>query len=146
MQGLIALENTALREKQQPKPVSNVDEIASLEASLRAPPNEKRTCNAPPTSWQSPSPLRKKPSTAPSSAAANSTSDGTQRQTAPGPTRESFQRQGTRHRNSIRWVAYSPHMKRMPRPRKNYLIGKHGDEQAFTLAVSARLAFMAELT
>lgn len=37
MQGLSALEDTAFREKQQPKPVSTVDDIASLEASLRAP-------------------------------------------------------------------------------------------------------------
>lgn len=36
-QGLSALADTAFREKQQPQPVSTVDDIASLEASLRAP-------------------------------------------------------------------------------------------------------------
>ena len=35
MQGLISLENTAFREKQQPKAVSTVDGLGSLEASLR---------------------------------------------------------------------------------------------------------------
>ena len=43
------------------------------------------------------------------------------------------------------WVAYSPQMKGVPRRTRKYAIAKHGEEEAFAMAVRAREEFVTEL-
>ena len=219
-QGLSALADTAFRERQLPKPVSTLDDIASLESSLRAPAERRARKIAEGATKRGLYAQRAADKLALALTAEEQALDraakrsGEQyigRYATPKGTsfywRVSFHRQGIHHRKGFpdsvyggdaeallaakawrdhllctlpvtskavfvarvkatntsgvagvtrtsevrkgvtihRWVAYSAHMKGMPRRSKNYSIEKYGEDEAFALAVRAREAFVAEL-